>query len=164
MANRPNRDTYYMNIALGVAQRATCLRRRYGAVIVKDDRIVSTGYCGAVKGATDCLERGKCKREELGIPSGERYELCRSVHAEQNAIISASKEEMKDAIIYVNGIDKNAQMVSGKPCDLCTRMIINAGIRTVVCSSHGFFGPTIKNAEIYDVKDDLLRRINEDEN
>ena len=98
---RPDKINYYLDIAQTVSQRGTCLRRKFGAIIVKNDSIVSTGYAGAPRGRQNCCDRGTCLREEMAIPRGERYELCRSVHAEANAIIAASREEMLDADLYL---------------------------------------------------------------
>lgn len=120
---RWTKDQYYCNIATEVATRSTCLRRKYGAVIVKDDRIVSTGYNGAPRGRKNCNELGECKREILNIPSGERYELCRAVHAEQNAIIQAGQDRCQNATMYIWG----HQMI----CILCKRFIVQAGIKDV---------------------------------
>ncbi len=131
---RPGWDAYFINIAKAIAARATCLRRQYGAVVTKDNIIVSTGYNGAAAGVIDCLEVGKCTRTELQIPHGERYELCHSVHAEANAIIRASAEELKGATIYISGIDSNAVECDSSPCMMCKRMILNAGVSKVVCS------------------------------
>lgn len=134
--SRINKDQYYLNIAKEVARRGTCLRRNYGAVIVKNDEIISTGYTGAPRGSENCCDIGTCKREELNIPSGERYELCRSVHAEANAIISASRKEMIGSTLYLVGIDaKTGEIVSGDQadcCKMCRRLVINAGISEVV--------------------------------
>lgn len=134
--NRIGKDQYYLNIAKEVARRGTCLRRNYGAVIVKNDEIISTGYTGAPRGFDNCCDLGVCKREELKIPSGERYELCRSVHAEANAIISASRKDMIDSTLYLVGLDaKTGEIVSGTQadcCKMCRRMVINAGIEKVV--------------------------------
>lgn len=133
MLKRPDRDTYYLEIASVVAKRGTCLRRNYGAVIVHNDQIVGTGYTGAPRGEENCCDLTLCKREELNIPSGERYELCRSVHAEMNAIINAGRERCKGATIYVVGWDmKTGERLSVYPCALCRRVIKNAGIHTVV--------------------------------
>jgi dCMP deaminase len=119
---RPSTHTYFMNMAKLAATRSTCLCRQYGAVIVRYNMVISTGYNGAVKKEQHCSEIG-CLRTELGIPAGENYELCRSVHAEANAIIQAAYTgaQTKGASLYVNGI----------PCQMCARMIINAGIREV---------------------------------
>lgn len=131
---RPSKDEYYLNIATQVAERGTCLRRKFGAVIVKDDQIISTGYVGAPRGTKNCCDIGECPREAANIPPGERYELCRSVHAEANAIIHASRLEMLGATLYLACIDaKTGGFTPGtRPCRMCTRMIINAGIEKVV--------------------------------
>lgn len=142
---RPSKDVYYMGIAKAVAQRGTCLRRCYGAVIVNNDQIISTGYCGAPRGVQNCIDIKKCKREELKIPSGERYELCMSVHAEMNAIIHATRERMIGSILYVYGQDtKSNKPVAAKPCMLCKKMIINAGISKVMIN-------TVKGMKTFDV-------------
>lgn len=130
---RPSKDEYYLEIAAVVLKRGTCLRRNYGAVIVKDDQIVGTGYTGSPRGEINCCDTGKCLREDLKIPAGERYELCNSVHAETNAIISAGRERCIGATLYLAGYDmKNKWIIRAAPCDMCSRHIINAGIiRTV---------------------------------
>ena len=131
---RVSKPNYYLDIAETVAKRATCLRRKFGAIIVKNDSIVSTGYNGAPRGRKNCTNMGFCMRESMNIPRGERYELCRSVHAEANAIISASREEMIDATLYLAGLNA----VTGEleksidSCMMCKRLIINSGISTVV--------------------------------
>jgi dCMP deaminase len=132
--SRPGWDEYFVTIAKAVSSRATCLRRRYGAVITKDNIIVSTGYNGAASGVKDCMDVGKCTRKELQIPHGERYELCHSVHAEANAIIRASADELKGATIYISGADSGAGECLSEPCMMCKRMILNAGIAKVVYS------------------------------
>ena len=132
---RPGWDEYFIGIAKAVSTRATCLRRKYGAVITKDNIIVSTGYNGAPAGMKDCLEVGKCSRKELQIPHGERYELCHSIHAEANAIIRASVEELQGATIYISGIDDKSIECSSEPCMMCKRMILNAKIARVVYSN-----------------------------
>jgi dCMP deaminase len=142
---RPSWDEYFIEIAKVVASRSTCLRRRYGAVIVKDKVIVSTGYNGAPRGSINCVDVNKCKRRELNIPSGERYELCEAVHAEQNAIINGSPERMKDASIYIAGSEEDGTFAEGKPCLLCARMIRNAQLREVIYLS--------KNGGIVKVED-----------
>jgi len=129
---RPSWDRYFIEIARAVSSRSTCLRRRYGAVVVKDHVIVSTGYNGAPRGSVNCVDRGTCRRQELNVPAGERYELCEAVHAEQNAIINGSPERMKDASIYIAGLEDDDSTAEGKPCLLCSRMIRNAQIRQVV--------------------------------
>jgi dCMP deaminase len=132
---RKDKTNYYLDIADAVRSRSTCLRRQYGAIIVKNDEIVSTGYNGAPRGRKNCSELGRCTREELKIPSGQRYELCRSVHAEANAIISAQRSAMIGGTLYLAGRDANtgALLDSTTPCSMCRRMIINAGIESVVC-------------------------------
>lgn len=130
---RPNKIDYYMGIAKAVAQRSTCLRRHFGAVIVNYDQIVATGYNGAPRGMDNCCDKGTCKRQELGVLSGERYELCEAVHAEQNCIISVSREKMTGGIIYIWGYDlEKNECADCHPCKLCTRMLINAGVRQVI--------------------------------
>jgi dCMP deaminase len=131
---RPSKDDYYLDIALAVSRRGTCLRRRFGAVIVNDDEIVSTGYVGAPRGTKNCMDIGECPRQKAKIPPGERYELCRSVHAEANAIISASRRRMIDGKIYLAGqdLENNEALVEAHPCKMCKRMIINAGIIEVI--------------------------------
>ena len=131
---RRDKMNYYLDIAQTVAERSTCLRRCYGAILVKDDEIVSTGYNGAPRGRRNCADLGRCTREELGIPSGERYELCRSVHAEANCIISAARRESLGGTIYLACIDpQNGELMEGTTsCAMCRRLIINAGISQVV--------------------------------
>ncbi len=129
---RPTWDEYFIEIAKVVSSRSTCTRRRYGAVIVKDHVIVSTGYNGAPRGSINCIDTNRCKRQELNIPSGERYELCEAVHAEQNAIVNGSPERMKDATIYIAGFEEDNSFAEGRPCLLCKRMIQNAQIKQIV--------------------------------
>lgn len=130
---RITKDKYYLNIAEAVADRSTCRRRRYGAVIVNNDEIVATGYNGAARGVLDCLERGHCWRETNGIPHGEQYEKCIGVHAEQNAIISAARSEMIGGTLYLAGFEDNIRRIDDpRPCLICSRMIKNAGIVRVV--------------------------------
>jgi dCMP deaminase len=131
-AGRPSWDKYFIEIARVVSSRSTCIRRRYGAVIVRDRVIVATGYNGAPRGSVNCIDIDKCRRKELNIPSGERYELCEAVHAEQNAIINGAPERMKDATIYIAGFEEDGTTAEGKPCLLCARMIRNAGISEVI--------------------------------
>ena len=129
---RPTKDAYYLNIAEVVAQRSTCLRRRYGAVIVKDDEIISTGYNGAPRGEPNCCDVGTCWREANHIPHGEQYEKCVSVHAEQNAIISASRKNLLNSTLYLVGLENGVRIVDPKPCDICRRLIRNSGINEVI--------------------------------
>jgi dCMP deaminase len=134
MDNRTNKQNYYLDIADSVLERSTCLRRKYGAIIVRNDEIISTGYNGAPRGRRNCSDLGRCTRETLNIPSGQRYELCRSVHAEANAIISASRRDMIGATIYLVGRDArtNELLSDAMSCSMCKRQIINAGIEQVV--------------------------------
>ncbi|MBQ6756573.1 MAG: cytidine deaminase [Oscillospiraceae bacterium] len=131
---RRDKINYYLDIAQTVCERSTCMRRHYGAIIVKDDEIISTGYNGAPRGRKNCMDLGYCKREELKIPSGQRYELCRSVHAEANAIISASRRDTIGATMYLAGRDAKtgALLTDTTSCSMCRRHIINAGISTVI--------------------------------
>lgn len=130
---RISKNEYYLGIAKAVAQRGTCLRRNYGAIIVKNDEIISTGYTGAPRGEANCNDLGVCERERLHIPSGQNYELCRSVHAEMNAIISAERKDMIGATLYLYGEDaKTGEPIQAIPCSLCDRLIRNAGIREVI--------------------------------
>ena len=131
---RVKKENYYLDIAQTVTERSTCLRRRYGAIIVQQDEIVATGYNGAPRGRLNCCELGRCVREELSIPSGQRYELCRSVHAEANAIISAARRECIGATLYLVGVDaKTGELLKdATSCSMCRRTIINAGIEKVV--------------------------------
>ena len=131
---RISKENYYLDIAETVLERATCLRRIYGAIIVKNDEIISTGYNGAPRGRANCVDMGYCSREAMKVPRGERYELCRSVHAEANAIISASRRDMVGGTIYLVG--RNAAtgelLPDATSCLMCRRMVINAGLERVV--------------------------------
>lgn len=131
---RRDKRNYYLDLAEMVSKRSTCLRRSYGAVIVKNDEVISTGYVGAPRGRKNCSDMGYCIRQELKVPRGERYELCRSVHAEANAIISASRDKMLDSTLYLTGVEvSDGGYVSHScSCSMCKRMIINAGIKEVV--------------------------------
>ena len=131
---RIDKNNYYLDIAESTLERSTCLRRKYGAVIVKNDEIISTGYNGAPRGRKNCTDVGTCIREELKVPRGERYELCRSVHAEQNAIISAPRKDMIGSTLYIVGVEATTgkYVENGMPCSLCKRFIVNSGITTIV--------------------------------
>ncbi len=131
---RIDKNNYYLDLAEAALERSTCLRRKWGCVIVKDDEIISTGYNGAPRGRKNCSDIGTCIREELKIPRGERYELCRSVHAEQNAIISAARKDMLGATLYEVGVDaKTGDYVeNAMPCAMCKRFIINSGITKMI--------------------------------
>lgn len=126
---RLTKDEYYLKVAEAILERSTCLRRRYGAIIVNNDEIISTGYNGAPRGELDCLALGTCKRERLNIPKGHRYELCVAVHAEQNAIISDSRDRMLRSTIYIVGKEvSTGEYADPTPCLICRRMLKNAGI------------------------------------
>ena len=131
---RKDKTNYYLDIADAVSRRGTCLRRNYGAIIVKNDEILSTGYVGAPRGRKNCSDMGVSIREKLQIPRGERYELCRSVHAEANAIISAERKSMIGATLYLSGrnVADGRYVENAMCCSMCKRMVINAGISTVV--------------------------------
>ena len=137
MEERKDKDNYYLDIADTVLIRSTCLRRKYGAIIVLNDEIIATGYNGAPRGRQNCPDRGECIRDTLEIPRGERYELCRSVHAEMNAIISASRRDMIGSTLYLSGRDAKTNVLLGEemtmPCSMCRRLIINAGVQRTVC-------------------------------
>ena len=132
--DRVSKENYYLDIAETVIERATCLRRCYGAIIVKNDEIISTGYNGAPRGRKNCVDLGRCARETMHVPHGERYELCRSVHAEANAIISAARRDMVGGTLYLAGKDaaSGAPLYDAQSCAMCRRMIINAGLKNVV--------------------------------
>jgi dCMP deaminase len=132
MAMRPEWDNYFIEIAKVVSSRSTCLRRKYGAVIVKDRVIISSGYNGSPRGMENCIDLNRCTREEMNVPSGERYELCEAVHAEQNAIINAPPDRMKGSTIYIAGYEEDQSFAAGRPCKLCDRMIRNSQIAEVV--------------------------------
>ncbi len=146
---RISKEKYYLDIAQTVLERATCLRRVYGAIIVKNDEIISTGYNGAPRGRRNCVDMGYCTREAMAVPRGERYELCRSVHAEANAIISAARRDMVGATLYLVG--RNAQtgelLSDATSCSMCRRTVINAGIARVVIRR------TPTEYEVVDVQD-----------
>ena len=154
---RRNKINYYLDIADAVRERATCLRRTYGAIIVNNDEILSTGYNGAPRGRRNCTDLGICRRNELCVPSGERYELCRSVHAEANAIISAARQDMIGSTLYLAGRDAQTGeiLTDTTPCSMCRRLIINAGIRQVVSRT----GPdeyTVTNVDDWVAGDDTM--------
>ena len=131
---RVSKENYYLDIAETVIGRATCLRRCYGAIIVKNDEIISTGYNGAPRGRKNCVDMGRCTRAELNVPQGQRYELCRSVHAEANAIISAPRREVLGATLYMvcRDPETGALIPNSTSCSMCRRLIINAGLEKVV--------------------------------
>jgi dCMP deaminase len=132
---RPQKIDYYLNIAKEVSSRSTCLRKRYGAIIVNNDEIVSTGYNGAPRKCENCHDLGFCYRKQNNIPSGSNYELCKSVHAEQNAIISAGRNKCIDSTLYIYRIDVDTDLVcDAYPCIICTKLIINCGIKNIIIS------------------------------
>ena len=135
---RTSKDLYYLGIAKEVARRSTCFRRSIGAIIVRDDQIISTGYVGAPRKTKDSLEHGFCLRDKLGIPHGQRYELCRSVHAEQNAIINAARAgvSLLGGDMYIFGSEPESETpINALPCYICKKMIINGGLDRIVCST-----------------------------
>ncbi len=154
---RVSKHNYYLDIAETVAERSTCLRKKYGAIIVKNDSIVSTGYNGAPRGRKNCTDLGVCMRDKLGIPRGERYELCRAVHSEANAIIAAPREQMLGATLYMVGVDaKSGELLRDtNSCMMCKRMVINAGIATVIIRTGEDSYKTI-NVEDWICDDDSL--------
>lgn len=131
---RTDKHNYYLDIAQTVLERGTCLRRNYGSIIVKNDEIISTGYTGSPRGRKNCIDLGFCRREEMNVPRGERYELCRSVHSEANAIISANRRDMIGATLYLVGVDAKTKEIvpNANSCSMCKRLIINAGIDQVI--------------------------------
>lgn len=133
---RISKKDYYLNIAREVAKRSTCLRRQYGAVIVRNDEVLSTGYNGSVRGSDNCCDIGMCWREVNHIPHGEQYEKCVAVHAEQNAIISAARQGVSifGSDIYLVGFEHGKPMAAKdvKPCLICARFIVNAGIKNII--------------------------------
>lgn len=129
---RPSKNRYYLDIAAAVAARSTCLRRQYGAILVKHDVIVSTGYNGTARGLVNCCDMGECYREAHNIPHGQQYEKCRAVHAEANAIINCNRDELYGATLYLAGFEDGQRIQNPEPCAMCHRMILNAGIANVV--------------------------------
>lgn len=125
---RPSKTEYYLNIAADVSRRSTCIRRQYGAVIVKNDEIIATGYNGSPRGEDNCCDIGMCWREANNIPHGQQYEKCVAVHAEQNAIISAARRDMIGATLYLAGFENGKRIEHPKPCEMCRRAIRNAGL------------------------------------
>lgn len=157
---RVDKRNYYLDIAESVLERGTCLRRNFGAIIVKNDEIISTGYVGAPRGRKNCCDLKYCMREKLNVPRGERYELCRSVHAEQNAIISADRKSMLSSTLYLVGKNyhDNTYVKNARPCALCKRMIINAGIKEVVIRDNKKDYTIIKTEEFIE-KDESLEKV-----
>ena len=155
--DRISKENYYLDIAETVIERATCLRRCYGAIIVKNDEIISTGYNGAPRGRKNCVDLGYCTREAMQIPRGERYELCRSVHAEANAIISAARRDMVGGTLYLAGRDVASGQIlpDATSCAMCRRQIINAGLERVVIRT-GAETYTVVEVEEWVEEDDSL--------
>jgi dCMP deaminase len=160
---RISKDEYYLGIAREVARKSTCFRRSIGAIIIRDDQIISTGYVGAPRKTRDSLEHGYCLRDKLNIPHGQRYELCRSVHAEQNAIINAARAgvSLYKGDMYIHGsVYGKDQLINAFPCFICKKMIINSGIIRVVCSTEEgemksfLVNDWIKNWQENDIIDD----------
>jgi len=158
--DRVSKINYYLDIAQTVAERSTCLRRKFGAIIVQNDSIVSTGYNGAPRGRANCSDLGYCMRDKLNIPRGERYELCRSVHAENNAVISAARHETIGATIYMACTDaKTGELMAGTTsCAMCKRVVINAGIKQVIVRDTAT-EYTVYNVEDWVENDDSLSGI-----
>ncbi|MBS7525821.1 cytidine deaminase [Fusibacter paucivorans] len=131
---RQDKTNYYLDIAETVANRGTCLRRNFGAIIVNEDEIIATGYTGAPRDRKNCIDLGHCVRESMKIPKGERYEMCRSVHAEANAIISAARRDMIGSTLYLVGkeMQSDAYVANANSCAMCKRLVINSGIEKVV--------------------------------
>lgn len=131
---RRDKMNYYLDIAQTVLKRGTCLRRNYGAIIVKNDEIIATGYTGAPRGRENCIDLGYCERSRRNVPRGQRYEICRSVHAEANAIISASRRDMMGADLYLVGEEYDTGLIvkDASSCAMCKRMVINAGIDRII--------------------------------
>ncbi|MDT8715595.1 cytidine deaminase [Clostridium sp. 19966] len=131
---RIDKNNYYLDICETVLERGTCLRRNYAAIIVKNDEIMSTGYSGAPRGRKNCCDLNYCRREQMKVPRGTRYELCRSVHAEQNAIISARRQDMIGSTLYLVGKEctTGEYVKNSEPCSLCKRFILNSGIEKVI--------------------------------
>ncbi len=154
---RRDKINYYLDIAESVLERSSCIRRNFGAVIVKNDEIISTGYNGAPRGRKNCCDMGECMREKMKIPRGERYEMCRSVHAEQNAIISAGRSDLIGSTLYLVGKEcgTSEYVKNPAPCMLCKRFIINAGIKQVVLRNTKDDYTIIDTQEYID-KDDSL--------
>lgn len=149
---RPSKVNYYLNIAKEVSTRSTCLRRKYGAVLIKNDVIIATGYNGSPRGTKNCIDLNECRREKLNIPRGQCYEMCRALHAEQNCIINAGRNDMIDSDLYLYGVDTNTNQVVENldSCQLCKKMIINAGIKKVI------FARENNQYEIKDVNDWII--------
>ena len=132
VSGRISKDEYYLRIAEAVLQRSTCLRRKYGAVIVQNDVIVSTGYNGSPRGMKNCCDIGLCEREKHNVPKGERYELCVAIHAEDNAISAAGRDKCLGSTLYICGLENDGSYAKPDPCLMCNRKILNSGISKVI--------------------------------
>jgi len=162
-SDRPSKTQYYLRIAEEVSRRSTCYRVNIGTIIVRDDQIIATGYVGAPRKTRGCREHGFCLRDKLDIPHGHRYELCRSVHSEQNAIINAARAGVSllggDMYIYAQSLDDN-RLIDAIPCFICKKMIVNAGIAHVISSMNDGSAKTFDVAawidqwQVYDILDD----------
>ncbi len=157
---RKDKINYYLDMAEVALERGTCIRRNFGAIIVKNDEIISTGYVGAPRGRKNCCDLKFCLREKMNVPRGERYELCRSVHAEQNAIISASRKDMISSTLFLVGKDYQTgeYVENARPCALCKRMIINAGIKEVIVRNNKK-DYTIINVNDFVINDESLEGV-----
>ncbi len=155
---RPDKINYYLDIAQTVCKRSTCLRKQYGAIIVKNDIIISTGYNGAPRGRKNCSDMNYCMRDALNIPRGERYEMCRSVHAEANAIIAADRDKMLDSTLYMACVDpKTGGTVGGVcSCMMCKRLVLNAGIEEVIVRENDKGDYTVYRVSDWIENDDSL--------
>ena len=155
---RVDKINYYLDIAESVLERSTCIRRMFGAIVVKNDEIIATGFNGAPRGRENCCDLNYCLREKMNVPRGERYELCRSVHAEQNAIISASRKDLIGSTLYLVGKEfKTGDYVeNSSPCTLCKKMIINSGIETIIIRDNKEKYKVV-NVEEYIKNDDTIK-------
>lgn len=155
--DRRDKTNYYLDIAEAVSERSTCLRRKFGAIVVKNDEIISTGYNGAPRGRKNCVDLDSCYRERMNVPRGQRYELCRSVHAEANAIISASRSDLLGSTLYLACHDARTDKLDGavEPCSMCKRLILNAGIEQVVIRQDADHHFTIRTADWIENDDSL---------
>ncbi len=157
-----SKDEYYLNLAQSIGSRSKCFRIKLGVIIIKDDQIVATGYVGAPRKTKDCLERNNCLRNEKNIPHGQRYDICRSVHGEQNAIINAARAGVSilGGQMYISATDGEGNKINSFPCYICKRMIINAGLKRVICSNAKggikifSVDKWIKDWQVHDIVDD----------
>lgn len=150
---RLTKDEYYLSVANAVSMRGTCLRRNYGAIIVKNDRVVSTGYTGAPRGVKNCCDIGKCLRNVLGCKAGERYDVCCSIHAEMNAIIHGTYSDMVGADMFVSGTERETgKIVNSLPCYMCFRFIVNSQIGRVIYHTGTGFGVITQNDLLFYVE------------